>query len=471
MKIRTQHVGALAVGAALLAGAVGYALHSRAPDPPPAAAAPEPGPSLPDTVTFAEHVAPILHRSCAECHRPGEAAPFPLLSYGDAAPRAGLLAHVTRNRVMPPWPADPTYRRFLGQNVLTDLEIALIGKWAQTGAARGDSALAPEPPEFTRGSRLGEPDLVVRMPGRVQIPGNMTDMFAAVKLPFEVPADTFVQAIEFVPGNRRLVHHMNASLITYPEGKKRDPSEGAWYVVEGTPGGRLARLELENDDGSLAPIALGVTNHLPGANPLMYPEGIGGYRISKKNVLLMNMVHYGPSATPETDSSYFNIFFADGPPRRPTYTLLMGTLGVSPVLPDLVIAPNAVETVRTQVTLPDDVTVLTINPHMHLLGKSFKAYAVTPAGDTVPLIHIPEWDFRWQYFYTFEKMLVLRRGTTIICEGVYDNTSANPHNPFSPPREVRDRNGSMRTTDEMFQCILTIMKYQPGDETRSLAVE
>jgi hypothetical protein len=111
-----------------------------------------------------------------------------------------------------------------------------------------------------------------------------------------------------------------------------------------------------------------------------------------------------------------------------------------------------------------DISVLTINPHMHLLGKTFLAYAVLPQGDTLPLIRIPRWDFRWQYFYTFERILKLPRGTTIHAEGVFDNTAANPNNPFSPPREVREQGASMRSTDEMFQCIITMMPYQEGDE-------
>jgi hypothetical protein len=161
------------------------------------------------------------------------------------------------------------------------------------------------------------------------------------------------------------------------------------------------------------------------------------------------MSHYGPSSVPATDRSYFNVFFDTAPPRRPTYTLLLGTLGRSPVVPPLVVPPNTVQTFRTQFTLPDDISVLTINPHMHLLGRSFLAYAVPPTGGTIPLVRIKRWDFRWQYFYTYEKMLHLPKGTTVF---------------FSPPREVREQGGSMRSTDEMFQCILTIMPYQPGDE-------
>ena len=175
------------------------------------------------------------------------------------------------------------------------------------------------------------------MPGRYTIRGDNTDKFVSMKLPFSLPLDTFARVIEFVPGNRTLVHHV-----------------------------------------------------------------------------------------------------------------------------------NTVKTFRTQFTLPADISVLTINPHMHLLGRTFLAYAVAPTGDTIPLIRIPRWDFRWQYFYTFQKILKLTRGTTIHALATFDNTAANPNNPFSPPREVREQGASMRSTDEMFQCIITMLPYQPGDERISL---
>jgi len=105
---------------------------------------------------------------------------------------------------------------------------------------------------------------------------------------------------------------------------------------------------------------------------------------------------------------------------------------------------------------------------MHLLGKSFKAYALQPNGDTIRLISIPNWDFNWQYFYTFKKMVKIPAGSTIVAEGVYDNTRQNPNNPFSPPQLVRDRNGSMKATDEMFQFIITYLPYVEGDENVSL---
>jgi hypothetical protein len=420
---------------------------------------------LPASVTFSEHIAPILFDHCAKCHRPGEPGPFPLLSYADAAPRAALIKEMTRSRFMPPWPADPRYRHFTGENVLNDEQIALIGRWVDQGAPRGDPRREPKPPVFPKGSQLGKPDLVVRMPGTYRIAGDRTDKFVSMKLPFSIPQDTFVRAIEFVPGNRKLIHHVNAHLITYPDGTRRDLTKGPWYTEAGPESHEvLDQLDLQGDNGATPPMTLSVTNYLPGALPTLYPEGIGGFRLTKKGYLVMHHIHYGPSTTDQTDRSYFNVFFDSVPPRRPTYTLLLGTLGKSPVVPPLVVPADSVKTFRTQFTLPADISVLTINPHMHLLGKTFLAYAVSPSGDTIPLVRINRWDFRWQYFYTFEKILKLSRGTTIYAEATYDNTVNNPNNPFSPPRVVREQGGSMKTTDEMFQCIITMMPYQEGDE-------
>ena len=147
----------------------------------------------------------------------------------------------------------------------------------------------------------------------------------------------------------------------------------------------------------------------------------------------------------------------------------LGTLGISDIVPPLVIPPDTVMTFHTRAQIRQDISLLTVNPHMHLLGKRFKAWAIPPQGDTIPLVHIPDWDFRWQYFYTFEQMIHLPAGTRIEVEATYDNTVDNPNNPFFPPQTVAERNGSMRTTDEMLQFIITYVPYRPGDEKRSLA--
>src|ERR1700689_2529545 len=120
---------------------------------PLAAAAPPP--------TFNRDIAPILYKNCATCHRPGEVAPFSLLTYQDAAKRARQIATVTHSRFMPPWKAEPGYGTFQNERRLTDDQIALLGEWAANGAPEGDPGgdpgAKPKPPAFPDGWQAGQP--------------------------------------------------------------------------------------------------------------------------------------------------------------------------------------------------------------------------------------------------------------------------------------------------------------------------
>jgi len=428
---------------------------------------------IPDSLTYSEHIAPIIHKNCAPCHRPDGAGPFSLLSWQDVRRKAKTIRLVVPARIMPPWPADPHYSSFVGELQLSDKEIAMISKWIDKGCPIGDSAKIPAPPEFPKGSMLGKPDLVVKMGRPVRIEGNGKDKFLLMKLPYKIGRDTFLRAIEFVPGKRRLVHHVNGFLIQYDAKKPKDLYAGEYYVDtekhDYPEAYRMMRIAYK--DGSFPMLTPSAVNYLPGVLPYVYPEGIGGLRVMSEGAVFLKDIHYGPSAKDEYDSSYFNFFFMPHPPERPLRELQMGTLGVSPVVPPLVIPADSVKTFRTQYTVPEDISIVTVNPHMHLLGTSFKAYALTPAGDTIRLIHIPKWDFRWQYFYTYKKMVKVPRGSTIHVTGVFDNTRSNPLNPNNPPKVVSERAGSMRTTDEMFQFIINYVPYKPGDENLSLEPE
>jgi Copper type II ascorbate-dependent monooxygenase, C-terminal domain len=371
---------------------------------------------------------------------------------------------------MPPWPADPSYSHFLGERVLKDDEIRMIQSWVTAGTPVGDPAKLPPQPQFPK-SAYGKPDLVVKMREPMRISGDNTDRFMVIKIPYEIPKAAFVRAIEFVPGNRKLIHHMNGHIVQYDD-KKRDPDQGPFIVNRDsvkTLEDSYNAIHLLNDDGSYPTLTRSVANYLPGGvSPAGYPEGIGGWTLNKRGAFLMRDIHYGPSPVDTEDQSYFNVFFTDKPPVRPTMEMQLGTLGISEIIPPLIIPPNVVKTFTTKTVVDQDISVLTINPHMHLLGQSFEAFAATPEGRTIPLIKISKWNFRWQYFYTFPKMVKIPKGSTIAAIGVYDNTAQNPNNPFSPPREVIGTNGSMRVTDEMFQLIMTYLPYQSGDENISL---
>jgi hypothetical protein len=421
--------------------------------------------------TFSHDIAPIVFKNCVACHRPGEVGPFPLLTYEDVFKKSKTIAAVTKSRFMPPWPADPSYSHFLSERVLTNDEIETIQKWVADGSPPGDLAKAPPVPEFPKESLYGKPDLVVKMRKPVPIPGDNKDHFMVVKIPYELPADRFVRAIQYVPGNRKLIHHMNGHIVQYND-KKKNPSEGP-YVVDRGPLKTLEEsydvLHLLNDDGSYPDLTPSVANYLPGGvSPAGYPNGIGGWKLNRRGAFLMRDIHYGPSPVETQDDSQFNVFFTDKPPARPTKEMQLGTLGISEIIPPLIIPPNVVKTFTTKIVVDEDISLLTVNPHMHLLGKSFEAFAATPDGKTIPLVKIPRWDFRWQYFYTFPKIVKIPKGSTIAAIGIFDNTSNNPNNPFSPPREIIGTNGSMRVTDEMFQLIITYVPYQQGDENVSL---
>ncbi|MBP7437893.1 MAG: cytochrome c, partial [Bacteroidia bacterium] len=177
-------------------------------------------------LTFNDSIAPIIFRNCSPCHRPGSAAPFSLLSYEDVKRHARTIQLTVSNRSMPPWPADPEYTHFREEKWLSDREIEAINAWIGADMPEGDPNHPPSAPAFTEGSAYGKPDLVVSMRAPFPLPGDNKDRFMMMKIPIELPQDTFVRAIEIVPGNRKLAHHINGHLIVYQAGKKRDIQGG-----------------------------------------------------------------------------------------------------------------------------------------------------------------------------------------------------------------------------------------------------
>ncbi|MCB9252267.1 MAG: hypothetical protein H6605_07345 [Flavobacteriales bacterium] len=419
----------------------------------------------PDKITFTEHIAPIIYKNCVFCHRPEGIAPFSLVTYRNVYRKKKTIAEVVSKGIMPPWPADPSYSHFVGERILTEDEKLLIKYWAQNGAKKGPEEAMPELPTFPEGSFLGKPDLTLWLDS-VVLDAHSLDRFLTIKIPFEIPKDTFVRAVEFVPGKDNLVHHMNGHLLNYKEQDKKNVFDGSRIADLQSPkySEEFQLLKMYNDDGTEPERVHSAVNYLPGVYPTLYPEGLGGFRLSKIGAFVANDIHYGPSHKNSVDRSHINVFYSRKPPDRPTFELMLGTNGQTEIVPPLVVPPNRVVTCRTKGVVPEDISVLTINPHMHLLGTSFKAFGLTVTGDTIPLIRIKRWDFNWQYFYTFKNPVKLPKGTMIIVEGVFDNTANNPFNPFDPPRTISDKNRTMKTSDEMFQFIITWVPYQKGDE-------
>ena len=424
----------------------------------------------------------LIYEKCANCHYKNGPAPFSLTSYKDIVKRKKMISHVINSDYMPPWPADPNFSNFLGEKTLSEKEKKVIQNWLKQKNEAFDEL------EISFQDKKRTPDLIVRMNKEYKIDGDNSDKFLMMKFPFEIPKDTFIESINFVPGNKQIVHHVNAHLISYNE-KKKNIFEGERIIdTEIFPDSIcFKKLNLFNDDGSIPALSRSVSNYLPGSVQASYPNGIGVLKASKKNVILVNDFHYGPSARDTTDNSYFEIYFSKNPPTRNLREITLGTLGlkqdyysfdttfycVQEIKPKLIIKPNQILSCSTKTKVLKDISILTINPHMHLLGKKIKSYAITPQKDTINLIKINDWNFRWQYFYTFEKMLKIPKNSDIIVEATFDNTKNNLDNPFDPPRKISEKidwngKGSMKTSDEMLQFIITYLPYKQNDENISL---
>jgi len=429
-------------------------------------------------LTFGKDIAPIIFENCTSCHRSGGAAPFSLTTFQQVNRKKNTILEVTQSGLMPPWPADRNYSHFLGERYLSAEDKQKIKDWIEGGAPEGDTSLLPDLPEYNSYSYVGTPDTTLWFDS-ILISGNSRDKFFIATLPIKLGKEKYVRAMEFLPNENNLVHHMNGRLLNYKSDKKASITQGQRIlnleVKETAYVRQFNALQLTNDDGTRPPQINSAVNYLPGVQAQLYPEGIGGFTMNKKSILIADDIHYGPIPQDKWDHSRVNIFFSKTPPKRPINEVMLGTNGASPIIPPLVIPPGKITKHTSFLKISEDISILTINPHMHLLGKSFKAYAITPAQDTIRLIKIPRWDFRWQYFYTFPKMLKIQAGSVIYVEAEYDNTAENQNNPNNPPQEIRERyefgGAGMRTTDEMLQFIITWLPYQVGDEHVSLEVD
>ncbi|HKK39814.1 MAG TPA: hypothetical protein VJ949_10380 [Cryomorphaceae bacterium] len=452
---------------------IGLASCATAPEKkePNASKSPVQSIEIEEDLTFWKNAAPIIFDNCTPCHHRDGAGPFPLTNFEDVKKRTKTIRQVVADGYMPPWPADPEYSHFKGEKVLTDLEKQTVIAWIDQGAPEGvRTETSPEPKLYTPLSQE-QPDLIIPYADTVWIPGKNLDLFRIAKIPIRLPKDTIIKAIHFKPGNKQLVHHVNGHLINYEKGSKKNPERGRWIIdaekMNSLEAYRL--MDIANDDGTYPAMRVSAFNYLPGVEALQYPAGIGGLFVNENAAFLLNTLHYGPSPLDTFDLSQIEIYFAEKRPERPVSELHMGTQGITPIEPAFILPAGKVSTFTTKYKVPESMSVLTVNPHMHLLGTEFTAYAYSEdKSDTIPLIRIPEWDFRWQYFYTYEKVLVIPKGYTIEVVAVFDNTIDNPFNPNSPPKTLSEAGKNMKTTDEMFQFFINYMPHRKGDEQIAL---
>lgn len=396
---------------------------------------PEVDPSKETKVTYTEHIAPLIYRSCLECHRPGSIAPFSLETYDQARRRADDLADVTASGFMPPSRIDPKFGQQTKHSLaLSDAEIALFAKWAEQGAAEGDPKLMPEKPEFLEGWALGTPDLVLEMSEALVVPPTGPDVMRCFPLHTGLTEDKYVSAIEMQPGNPRVVHHTINYLVRGGAAASRDESDpGPGYDCFGGPG---------------VPILGELGSWGPGTKPDRLPSGVARRLPAGSDVVLH--MHYHPNGKEEADRSRIGIHFSKEPVRQSFHWMLM-------LARDFMIPAGATNyELSVSREVPMDLMVHMVKPHMHLLGKDMTVWFEKPDGTRVDLLRAEPWDFKWQGNHYLEKPVLMPKGSVLRIVGHFDNSSGNPVNPFR--EKPRDIGPGEETTDEMLTCVFGVTK-------------
>ncbi|HKV28540.1 MAG TPA: hypothetical protein VJN90_09755 [Candidatus Acidoferrales bacterium] len=363
--------------------------------------------------TFYKNVEPILQQHCQACHRTGEIAPMPLLTYREAQLYADRIKDKVTQRIMPPWFADPCCGRFANDPSLTPMETAMLAEWADAGAPDGDPRDAPPPRHWASGWIIPQPDDVVKMPEPVTIPANGDVEYTYEIVPTRFMEDKWVQMSEIRPSSRENVHH--AVVYVRPPGSKwlRNAPVGVPFTASSLKDAQ-GRHDAEWTDSDVLLV------YAPGSSPDEWPASMAKFVPAGSDLVFQ--MHYVTKGRAETDQSSIGLVFARQRPEQRVLTLQLTN--------DHFIIPPGVPDFRVEVhgTLPNDCTLLSFLPHMHLRGKKFEYNIIDSEGRTETLLRV-NYDFYWQLSYRLAQPRFLKAGTELQAVAWYDNSHDNPHNP------------------------------------------
>jgi hypothetical protein len=365
-------------------------------------------------VTFYQDVLPILQQHCQVCHRRGEIAPMPLETYRQAKAYARAIQDVTRRRAMPPWFADPRFGRFVDNPSLTPQDIATLSAWADAGAPAGNAHDAPPPRQWAQGWVIPQPDLVVRMPKPVKIPAHGDIEYTYEIVPTSFTEGKWVQMSEVRPLSRASVHH--AVVYIRPPGSTwlRHAPAGAPFTASTLTDAQERRNAHWTDSDILLVYA-------PGSSADRWPDAMAKF-IPAGSDLVFQM-HYITEGRATRDQTSVGLIFSKHPPPQRVLTLQLTN--------DRFIIPPGVDDYRVEVhgTLPNDATLLSFLPHMHLRGKQFEYNLIRPDGGIIETLLRVQYDFHWQLSYRLAEPRFLPAGTELQAVAWYDNSKNNEHNP------------------------------------------
>jgi hypothetical protein len=431
-------------------------------------------PKNPRNITFSKDIAPIFNKNCAECHRPGESAPFSTLAYKEVRPWAKSIKEKVSNRTMPPWHADPHYGVFKNDRTLTQKEIDTIVAWVEAGAPEGSAKDLPPIPTFTEGWDMPTPDLVIQIPEEYTYkPGADEYQYFDVDPGFK--EDKYIVMAEARPGNRKIVHHIIAFLVPPGTPNMSKISGDARnkmmeQAIKNSPfyrDGYLMRIKPDQpvvDDGCSDPKMQrsGNDNMLvafaPGKLADKYPAGVVR-RIPAGSVIRFQM-HYSNQTlqgdAPEKDRSLIGLIFAKDDQVTPE-TKLMTTNSVGNIMFKV---PAGAENHRVTAcrTVKRDTTIYGMTPHMHMRGKSMEYKVFYPDGKSEVLLSVPKWDFGWQTDYLLKEPKRLPAGSKLMVTAYFDNSSRNKFNP-DPTKDIRY---GEPTYDEMMLGFMDYVSEMPA---------
>jgi peroxiredoxin/mono/diheme cytochrome c family protein len=397
-------------------------------------------------VTYYKDVLPVLQANCQSCHRQGQVGPFSLMTYKQAVNWAEDMKDYTRDRRMPPW-KPVGGMEYANTRRMKDKDIETIAAWVDAGCPEGNKADAPPPARFSDEWQLGKPDLVLEVPEEFHVGPAGKDLFRCFVLPTGLTEDKYIVAYEVKPGNPRVVHHTLNFWDSMGKGrelaeaqkakdKPGDPDRGPGYSV--AMGLGFVPAADPKRPGVATAGAFG--GWAPGQLAGRVPDGSGFFIGAGADVVVQT--HYHRTGKPEVDRLKLGLYFAKGKVERPFQSIAVGGLTPFSSIP----AGKPDHAVKGSMWLLQDAKVHNVLPHMHLIGKKIKVTMTPPGGEPVTLVAIDEWDYNWQETYWLKAPLTAPAGTRLDVEAVYDNSLANPNNPFNPPRRIHF---GEQTTNEM----------------------
>ncbi len=354
--------------------------------------------------TYTGEVGAVLNQNCVSCHRTGQVGPMALTSYDEVRPWAKAIQKNVTEGKMPPWHASKEHGTFKNDRSLSEDEVKLIDTWVKAGAPQGDASKSVPMPEYpTAEWQMGTPDAIVTF-DPVTVPGGGEDQFHDLRGQVDIPEDTWITAIEVLPGNNKVVHHV----IIYQLSEAQGGSPGwlgAWAA---------------------------------GMEPMTFPEGTGRKLI--KGAKLVGDMHYHPVDSEQTDQTKVGFYFAkENKVEKEMINLWVANQGF------LIPPGDANYEVVSSYKFNDDAHIHGLLPHMHYRGKNFVYTAKYPDGKEETLLKVDKYDFNWQTNYELAEPKAMPKGTEIVCVAHFDNSEGNPVNP-DPKRAVPFGNQSF---DEM----------------------